>query len=535
MMKKTAYLYIRVSTDEQADTGYSQRYQEETLKRYCELQGIYVKGIFFEDHSAKTFLRPEWNRILVNLKKHRGVTELILFTKWDRFSRNAGDAYGMISTLNKLGVEPQAIEQPLNLEIPENKMMLAFYLAAPEVENDRRSLNILGGMRRARKEGRWMGTAPPGYKNAIVEGKKTIIIDPVQGPIMKFVFQELSKGNLTVHSVLEFARTKGLTSRTGGPVNKSSLWSALRNPVYIGKIRVEANKHEGEMLVPALNAPLISGDLFYQVQDVLNGKRKTMRTKIKVDDNFPLRGYLVCPQCGKLLTASSSRGQAGSYFKYYHCYNSCKVRFKAALVNDAIKDELTSWKPHPAVGKLYESVLENMLAIGDKQRQDKLKQLREELTVLEAYKSRIRKLRITNELDTEDYAIEKKETDEKISSAESRLSNLVAGDQLQPLFRKAYSVLENIDVAWETKATDWKRDFLGSMFPEKLQFNGTSFRTSRVNVIAQLIFSLDAAFQEKEKGQVKEISTCPFRLTYKDTFRTPNFLHDLKSLAALAA
>jgi site-specific DNA recombinase len=54
---KTACLYIRVSTDEQADTGYSQRYQEETLKRYCELQQITVKATFFEDHSAKTFLQ----------------------------------------------------------------------------------------------------------------------------------------------------------------------------------------------------------------------------------------------------------------------------------------------------------------------------------------------------------------------------------------------------------------------------------------------------------------------------------------------
>lgn len=66
----------------------------------------------------------------------------------------------MISLLRSLGVEPQAIEQPLDLSVPENKMMLAFYLAAPEVENDRRALNTTNGMRRARKEGRWMGPAP---------------------------------------------------------------------------------------------------------------------------------------------------------------------------------------------------------------------------------------------------------------------------------------------------------------------------------------------------------------------------------------
>lgn len=54
-------------------------------------------------------------------------------------------------------------------------MMLAFYLAAPEVENDRRALNVIHGMRRAKKEGRWMGQAPVGYQNRIREdGRKYI-------------------------------------------------------------------------------------------------------------------------------------------------------------------------------------------------------------------------------------------------------------------------------------------------------------------------------------------------------------------------
>ncbi|HYD90614.1 MAG TPA: recombinase family protein, partial [Flavobacterium sp.] len=148
---RIADLYIRVSTDEQADKGYSQRSQEETLRRYCEINSIRVRKVIYEDHSAKTFNRPEWGKLLAELKKHKGKSDLILFTKWDRFSRNAGDAYQMISTLRRLGVEPQAVEQPLDLSIPENKMMLAFYLAAPEVENDRRALNVIYGMRRAKK------------------------------------------------------------------------------------------------------------------------------------------------------------------------------------------------------------------------------------------------------------------------------------------------------------------------------------------------------------------------------------------------
>src|SRR5205814_7632877 len=113
---------------------------------------------------------------LASLKQKKGMVDLLIFTKWDRFSRNAGDAYGMINQLNKLGVEPQAIEQPLDLTIPENKIMLAFYLAAPEVENDRRALNVTVGMRRAKKEGRVVSTAPKGYKNITNEFGKKIVV-----------------------------------------------------------------------------------------------------------------------------------------------------------------------------------------------------------------------------------------------------------------------------------------------------------------------------------------------------------------------
>ena len=179
---KVADLYIRVSTEEQADKGYSQRDQEERLRKYCEINLISVRKVIYEDHSAKNFKRPAWLYYLKELRRCKNQSDLVLFTKWDRFSRNAGDAYQMISTLRKHGVEPQAIEQPLDITIPENKMMLAFYLAAPEVENDRRALNTFHGMRRAKKEGRWMATAPIGYINKTSEnGKKYIAVYRKEG------------------------------------------------------------------------------------------------------------------------------------------------------------------------------------------------------------------------------------------------------------------------------------------------------------------------------------------------------------------
>jgi DNA invertase Pin-like site-specific DNA recombinase len=117
----------------------------------------------------------------------------------------------MIGMLNRFGIEPQAIEQPLDLTIPENKMMLAFYLAAPEVENDRRSLNVTHGMRRAKKEGRWMATAPVGYINKSHEnGKKYIAPNEPHSTAIKEAFEELARGVLKINQVYEQAKTRAL-------------------------------------------------------------------------------------------------------------------------------------------------------------------------------------------------------------------------------------------------------------------------------------------------------------------------------------
>ncbi len=61
-----------------------------------------------------------------------------LITSWDRFSRNITDAFLMIRTLKNLEITVQAIEQQTDLSIPENKAMLALFLAIPEIDNERR-------------------------------------------------------------------------------------------------------------------------------------------------------------------------------------------------------------------------------------------------------------------------------------------------------------------------------------------------------------------------------------------------------------
>ena len=228
-------VYTRVSTDEQAAKGTSLPYQKERLEQFCQYSGDNVVMCFTEDYSAKNFDdRPEFKKILDFLKSNKGLVTKLLIVRWDRFSRNAPEAYRMIDKLAKMGIEVNAVEQPIDLRIPEQKIMLSFYLSLPEVENDRRALNTLNGMRKNMKEGRWISTAPIGYKNARDAFNKPILVKTDAAILIKKAFENYATATWQIDVLRKEMNKQGLN------IGKNQFWALLRNPIYCGKIRVKA-------------------------------------------------------------------------------------------------------------------------------------------------------------------------------------------------------------------------------------------------------------------------------------------------------
>ena len=268
-------LYTRVSTDEQAEKGFSLRDQKEKLERYADANGYTVVQHFEDDHSAKTFERPAFNKLLAFVKSNKGFVKKLLVIKFDRFSRDLEGGLVMITQLKKLGVEVEAIEQLLDDSVPENILMKAIYMATPQVENARRSLNTTNGMRKAMKEGRWVSGAPIGYKNARDTLNRPIIVFSKDEPLVKKAFE------LYVTGLWEIDALRKEMNKHGLKVSRNRFWSLLRDPFYYGMIRIKEYKNEREELVKGLHAPIISEELFNEVQYVLSGKKKLKAMKSK--------------------------------------------------------------------------------------------------------------------------------------------------------------------------------------------------------------------------------------------------------------
>lgn len=493
---RKAILYIRVSTDEQADKGYSLQHQEERLRKYCEMQNIEVTHVYKDDYSAKTFNRPEFTRLLNGLRKHRAKVDLLLFLKWDRFSRNTGDAYGMINTLTKLGVDPQAIEQPLDLNIPENKIMLAFYLAAPEVENDRRAMNVFAGMRRAKKEGRWMATAPKGYKNIHNEAGRPIIVPNKDAPLFIWVFEELEKGHLSAEEVRRQCNKKGLKC------SKNNFYTQIRNPVYCGKIQIPAYKDEEAYVVKGIHEPLISEDLFERVQDVLNGRRKNKATYKTIErDELPLRGFLQCPRCGKNLTGSGSTGGSGVKSYYYHCCKGCKERVKAFTVNDKFIDLLKTLVFKKEVEVLYQEIIKEVFKANSDEKHFSQKELQEEIGKNRERLNNAQQMLLDKSISPEDYREMKSRYEPIIDRlARQHLDTGQTNTEFKKYLKKGLQLIKRIDQVYMKAPLPMKQRIIRSIFPEKLRFEENEVRTGKINRLITLISRFCKGYSLNKKG-----------------------------------
>lgn len=92
-MTKRCYIYIRVSTREQAEEGYSISEQQERLIKYAEAMGWTVVKVYIDPgHSGSTMDRPALQEMIGAISD----VDIVLVDKLDRLSRSLYDTLYMI-------------------------------------------------------------------------------------------------------------------------------------------------------------------------------------------------------------------------------------------------------------------------------------------------------------------------------------------------------------------------------------------------------------------------------------------------------
>ncbi|MBO9562966.1 MAG: recombinase family protein [Niastella sp.] len=478
-----ADLYIRVSTEEQRQYGYSQRYQMEVLRFYCNTNLLEIGRVVYEECSARNFNRPEWNKLFFLYKSKKLLTpRILLFTKWDRFSRNTGDAYFMINQLSSLGIKAMAVEQPLDLSIPETKMMMAFYLAVPEVENERRGINIRQGLYRGSREGRYMGKPPIGYKSKVnAAGIKTI--EPVQpyAHLIKIAFEELAEGVHNTSEVYRYIVTLGFDK------SESCLRDALRNPTYCGKVHVVGMAECQLSYAQGLHQPIITVAIFDKAQQNMDRRRVYPRRTI-ANSNLPMRGQLICPSCKRILTGSGSKGRHKVYY-YYHCLSSCGKRFNVDLVHKDFLRFLQSLTPNRYFADRYIATFNFFTS--KSLNEDLVQQtiLQNRITEQEAKITKAQSLLLSETIDPVEYKSLKQDCRQKIEVLEELIANSISDiNRKNNLIIEKRDFIHHIDQLYQLLPTKEKKEFIALLFPYGLTLTPSCFIVESISPSLQVIY-----------------------------------------------
>ncbi|WP_081907315.1 recombinase family protein [Flavobacterium gilvum] len=489
-------IYTRVSTDEQAQLGFSLRHQEESLRKYCEIKGYKVSNHFQDDYSAKTFNRPEWLKLFEYVKLNKKIVDLVIFTKWDRFSRNSENALTVIRKLNDFGIQVNSIEQPLDLTVPDNKLVLAMYLAIPEVENDKNSARTRDCMRKAQKEGCFVNRAPYGYKGYRIDGKASLMFNE-DALIVKKAFEEVAKGIESVDVI-----RKRLKLNYSCKLEKQQFYNMLRNVVYKGCILIKEYKKEEEQIVVGLHEPIVKEKLFNKVQDILSGRKRNAKLPSLINDDFPIKKNLICPKCGKQITGSKSLGNGGYYF-YYHCKSKCGVRYKRDDVHSKLLELIRGISFNKGMGSLYKSVLRDYLKEDVERVKKEAVRFEQELKSIDYLIESAEDKLMSNLIDKDQFDKVVSRYFSKRKQCENQLLSLsVAKDDSWKYINKAVELLCDLENVFNHLSGEGKASFLRIIYPENLIIEKEGFRTNSRNEVVDVLSSVCGDSEDMEIKKV---------------------------------
>lgn len=501
-------LYCRVSSDEQKE-GCSLDMQEKLLRAYCANQNFNVLQVYHEDHSAKSYMlnRPVLSSIYLFCKKNASSVDKVLFLRWDRFARNLEFALTFKRKfIDELGIEINAVESPIDFNGAEWSTLLGLYCGVAHTEDIKISKRTMDGIHGTLLKGKWTNRAPRGYKNVRRAKHDTeVVIDKSTAPRVIEAFSEVAKGVESLNSIRR---------RLFPNMGKTTFSEMLQNKFYIGLVHVPAYGDDPEQDVVGVHEPLIDKDIFSQVQNVIAGRQRNMpklKTR-KTHPDFFLRGFLTCPYCGHSITASHSTSRNGNKYGYYHCSNEQKhLRVRVDDVNRGFAQYVSCLKPNEAVLKLYEAILADVRSESDSDRRKEIEKLEGEITQIQHRLNRVRDLYIDGEILKEEKVQSEERYLHEIQTRQDKVDalNMTSRTGFKEKFNYAITLIDNLERYIVDAPIEVKIKLIGSMFPEKIEFDGKSFRTTTYNKVLDLIYQQTSELRNPRK----EIEGKPFDLS----------------------
>ncbi|MFA5248161.1 MAG: recombinase family protein [Patescibacteria group bacterium] len=317
---KEGIIYVRVSSKEQKQEGYSIPAQKKLLADYARANDFKIVKEFEDDETAKSAGRTGFGQMIEYVKEHKNANN-ILVEKTDRLYRNFKDYV----TIDELGVtvflvkESEQIGQVAN---SHQKFMHGIKVLMAKNYIDNLSEEVKKGQREKAESGYFPSIPPVGYKLEKVDGKSITTVDEQNKFLPIKLFQYYATGLYSLSTLRDKIEKEGLLSGNFQKhcrlrlLTRASIHRLLSNPFYYGYFFWNKILHKGK------HEPLVTKELWDRVQTRLSRyENKGMPYRFEKEHTvlFPFKRILTCGECGRNITAEKKVKKSGKEYTYYRC------------------------------------------------------------------------------------------------------------------------------------------------------------------------------------------------------------------------
>lgn len=510
---RDAIAYVRVSDPKQVQRGDGLQSQERTCREFARQKGLDVLKVFQDVLTGERADRPGLRDVKAYLRKHAGTTLIV-----DHPNRLGRDLLGYLllrAELERLGA---VVESPV-MEFKADSSSLLVENVVASVSQYQRQHNAEQTQSRMKARvlnGYWVFQPPVGYKYHKVSGRgKMLRRDEPVASVVAEALEGYASGRFENQAeVMRFLQENPLFPKDStGNIRHQRVSQLLNQPVYAGY--VEAPKWDVSLRA-GQHEPLVSFQTYQKVQDRLRGGAYAPRQK-NVNEDFPLRNYVLCADCGTPLTACWSKG-SHSRHPYYLCpKRGCESYGKSirrAVIEGEFEALLHGMTPSDALfgiaRKMLKKLWDHQQANGETQAKALSAQLVKIERQVSGFLERILDATVPSVIAAYEDRVRRLE-EEKLAVKERMANAKRPAQDFEKTVRTALDFLASPWNLWRSNRLEDKKAVLKLAFAKRLEYRrGEGFRTADLALPFKLLDRFRGGESEMARPKRFELLTPRF-------------------------
>ncbi|MGH1349566.1 MAG: recombinase family protein, partial [Methyloligellaceae bacterium] len=489
-----AIIYCRVSSKAQTKRGDGLNSQETRCREYAKYKGYTVSQVFTDDLTGKSANRPGLKTLLAFLQADRKNPHVVIIDDLSRFARRVPLHFELRETIALAGgiLESPSVELRDDADGELHEYILASVSQHQSRKNAEQTLNR---MQARCFNGYWVFQPPMGFKYEKVEGHGKLLVrnEPIAS-IVQEALEGFASGRFDAQvEVKRFLESKPDFPKDlpNGEIRNQRITDILSRVTYAGYIEVpnwdiplRKGHHEG----------LISLETYQKIQDRLKGGVKSPMRK-DINEDFPLRGFIVCGDCEKPLTACWSKSKTGKKHPYYLCHNRACESHRKSIRRDKVEKEfetlLHALRPTEGLFNLTKALFKTVWDWNLKQAGALKKKMKTQIIQIDHQIEGLVDRIVDSTSPTAINAYEKrlaKLEREKHLAAEKLETGTAPKHPFDKMFELSFRFLANPWILWSSDKLEHKKTVLKLTFSQRLPYcRKNGFRTPKISLPFKLL------------------------------------------------